>query len=200
MNTVIIRRVGDKVHVQSPYNTRFVSAAKTRSGKWSNPEWVFDGRDEQWLRDTCLAVYGTDGVTSVETVTLRVTFVEGYREGHSPVMAAGRVVARATGRDSGAKLGDGVILLKGSFTSGGSVKNWTTVAREGTVVLLRDVPREWADKLVTASDDHITYAIEAEVAAPTFDLEELRREREVLAARMAEIDALLMTSPCAAAS
>jgi len=44
----------------------------------------------------------------------------------------GRTIACAFGRDSGAKLGDGIIWIYGIKKSGGSVKNWYTEVREAT--------------------------------------------------------------------
>ena len=54
-------------------------------------------------------------------------------------------MARAYGRDSGAKIGEGVVFLEGGASSGGSVKNWYTTIKKGSVFEVRDVPRAKAE-------------------------------------------------------
>jgi len=174
------------VSVNSPYNTDFITAARKLGGKWVSPEWEFDIRDEQRVRDLCRDVYGTDGITT-DLCTIRAEFGPSDNAGREPITVFGRVVARAYGRDSGAKLGEGVVLLSGGFGSGGSMKNWETTAKNGTEVLIRDVPRV---AVQTAIDGGATWlSIEAETAP--VDHAALTREREKLMARIAEIDAAL---------
>lgn len=182
---------GSVLSVASPYNSNFVAAAKRLGGKWSNGAWVFDARDEQRVRDLCRTTYGTDGVAS-DLVTLRMSFREEARGYCEAVEICGRTVARATGRDSGARLGDGIVLLQGSIGSGGSAKNWETRVAAGSVVLVRDFPRAEAERLIAkmeAGQSKRDYAIEPET--PAVDREALAAERARLVARIAEIDALL---------
>jgi hypothetical protein len=183
---VSVIKSGSELFVDTPYNSRFVKAAKDMGGKWNGGNWKFDARDEQRVRELCMATYGSDGVTS-DLVTLRITLGPGDGEYAGPVELHGRTIARALGRDSGAKLGDGVVLLEGGFSSGGSVKNWRTTVKEGTTVLVRDFPRIPAEALVADGDR--TAQIEQE--APVVDHTALREERERLVNRLAEIDAVL---------
>lgn len=71
-----------------------------------------------------------------------------------PVEVAGRTIARAWGRDSGAKLGDGVVKLQGRVGSGGSMKNWETVVDAD--VVLHDCPRKVAEKLIAGGYTGVT--------------------------------------------
>jgi hypothetical protein len=103
---------------------------------------------------------------------------------------AGRSIARAFGRDSGAKTADGVIVLEGSFGSGGSVKNWTTRVSEGTVFRVLHVPRKKALELV-ANPEWWTTKIEIESEKDKNDKSALLAERERLVARIAEIDRII---------
>lgn len=186
---VSIASTGTKVEVKAPYHPDFPHNAKRLGGKWNNSAWSFDARDEDRVRELCRKIYGTDG-TSADLVSVRLTAKTDITALQGGIFAAGRCVARATGRDSGAKLGDGVILLSGRVTSGGSMKNWRTYVIEGSVVEVRDVPRaaisdidtnDWTIEIVEAGDRTAV----------------LRAERDRLIARLAEIDAELTAAPAA---
>lgn len=189
MNKINITTTTESIAVQAPYHATFVARARDLGGKWRAPSWVFDVRDENRIRELCRECYGTDGLTA-DLCTLRIEWKQSSVVDKAGFVAAGRPVARAFGRDSGAKLDDGVVMLAGGFGSGGSVKNWVTTVDEGTVVLVRDFPRAEAERLVAEQPaSRRVYAIEAE--APVVDREALSAERERLLARLAEIDQLL---------
>lgn len=182
-----------QVRVQAPFNRAFVTAAKFVGGRWTAPHWTFDVRDEDRVRDLCLEHYGEDGRSPSERVTIRVAFPGGIGEYADSIRLAGREVARAFGRDSGAKLGEGVILLSGKFDSGGSVKNWKTIVPVETIVLVRDVPRALADRLMADGglDSEMATSVAIESEAPVIDRQSLLAERTRLVARIAEITSLL---------
>ena len=141
---------GGRISVVSPYHKNFPGRAKELGGKWYAQEkaWVFDAREEPQVRDLCREVYGTDG-PGTEVADVRARFTSEASAARDGVYLLGREVARAWGRDSGAKLGTGVILESGRIASGGSSANWRTEVREDTVLLLHDVPKS----LVDAHDD-----------------------------------------------
>jgi hypothetical protein len=143
MSKISISRTPTMISVRSPYNSRFVSLAKDLGGKFSSGLWSFDIRDEGRVLDLCRDVYGDDG-TIADTCTIRVNLGR-YAKTQGPIEVRGYPVARAFGRDSGAKLADGVVLLSGDFGSGGSVKNWHTASYSATV-LIRDFPRHAAEE------------------------------------------------------
>lgn len=209
MTISIIRINSDKpvVRVISPYNGAFVSAAHDLGGKWDSGLkcWDFDARDEERVRDLCRAVYGDDGVQR-DTCTLRVEWINIGCADQDAIVVHGRPIARAVGRDSGAKLADGVVLLAGRFGSSGSRKNWTTVVAAGTVVLVRDFPRAEAERRVTEQPQkNRRYSIErgealhetAHAAVSGNQRTQLEHERERLTARLAEIEAELAALPAA---
>ena len=180
------------VRVIAPYNPGFIAAAKRIGGKWQAPAWSFDIRDEDRVRALCMEHYGEDGRTPVETRTVRVQFVGARRADCDAVRFCGREIGRARGRDSGATLGDGIVVLEGEVASGGSVKNWATVVRAGAVVLIRDVPTPLVEKMraeADGSNGEIIVSIEDET--PPIDVNALTQERARLRARLAEIDAIL---------
>ena len=150
MASTVSIRIGKetgRVYVKSPYNKNFVDAAGKLNGKWvsGSGEWAFDGRDEARVRESCIAIYGTDGTTQAALVTLRVTLggIDGIE-----ITLGGRSLVRRPGRDSRVKLGDGVVVLEGGFpSSGGSVKNPRVAPLPGTVLEVRDFPAALASEL-----------------------------------------------------
>ncbi len=134
----------DTISVQSPYHPRFVSRARELAGKWDvgARAWRFPLSQSERVRSLCQEVYGTDG--TAPTVTLRVAVPEqGTRQ--LQLWAAGRSLARAYGRDSGAKIGEGIVVVSGGFTSGGSRANPELVVKTGTVVEILDCPEPAAE-------------------------------------------------------
>ena len=182
----VITKTEKSIQVESEYNRDFISGARNLAGRWNSPHWTFDVRDEGAVRELCLDVYGTDGET-VDLVDVEITFEGGFYATRGPITFCGRTIARAFGRDSGAKPGAGVVVKSGGFRSSGSVKNWATeVNTGGAVVVLRDMSRRAVE------------AVDAEEFGGTFEILEpenknaaLIAERDRLIARLAEIDDLL---------
>ena len=98
----------------------------------------------------------------------------------------GKTIATAYSRDSGAKLGADVALIKGSICSGGSVKNWNTEIDRDTVINLYNVPVTMYEK---EKDSYNPEEIKIETGGA--DTDRLREEKERLLKRIAEIDELL---------
>jgi hypothetical protein len=188
MNEIKITVQGDKITTQTPYNPDFPARAKKLGGKWqaSTKSWMFDARDEGRVRELVSDIYGTDGDNTGELVDVRVTIKEDWSEWRQGLFLYGKNVARAYGRDSGATIGDGVSIESGQgFTSSGSMKNWRTKALEGTVFILRDVPRKAFEQ------NGIPEELEVEIINQTIDRDALESEKAKLLARLAEIDELL---------
>jgi hypothetical protein len=181
-----IEEKDDKVFMFTPYHPDIPREAKKLGGKWnsSTKSWVFDVRDKERVKKLCRSIYGTDGETS-EVVTVRVTAKKQWEEYCQGLFLYGRSIARAFNRDSGAKIGDGVILLSGGFISGGSWKNWKTICKEGTIFELRDIPRK------AFEENSIDSELSAEVIDQEIDKEALKEEKKRLLARIDEIDKLL---------
>lgn len=137
-----------KFLVQSDYCEEFVTAARRLSGVWKAPNWVFPEAAEPHVRAALLYSYGEDGTAEPERVQVRVEFLETAHGEKAPVSVGPIEVARAWGRDSGAKTAPNVLLLSGVARSGGSRWNWRTTVEEGAVFLLVSVPRLLADRLV----------------------------------------------------
>jgi hypothetical protein len=194
-----IAETGGKIRVESPYNPECARRMRAAGGKWDSAgkAWVLDARALDAVRDICREIYGEDD-RGGERVTLRVTFLRTYIADRGPCVLAGRTLASAWGRDSGARVGDGLSFVKGAPRSGGSVKNWDTRIPEGSVVDIYDVPLPMARETIDAAPSTTTYLDEpiytAEImGAPSVSIDRaaLEAERVALVARLAEIDALL---------
>ncbi len=190
--TVEIKRQGSELYVRSPYNPEFVAGARTLGGRWAPPAWVFDARDEDIVRELCVEVYGSSGAAGERFGTIRVMIKAGTVGHQEPLRLGGREIAAARGRDTGATLGAGVILLTGKFDSGGSVKNWKTTCVNGAEVLIRDVPQAMIDRLLTGNTPEWVESVSVETEDAPIDRIALAAERAKLLARVAEIDRLMM--------
>lgn len=140
---------GGRVMIYSPYNRAFVARARKLGGSWDSTgkAWKFDERDVERVKSLVADVYGHYFDSDVEIVDVRITSADGIEIYRKPIYCGPREVARAWGRDSGAKLGDGVVQLEGRIMSGGSVKNWQTRCSAGSVFEVRDFPKAQVEKI-----------------------------------------------------
>lgn len=184
---VAIKTNGTQTVVESPYHPSFPPAARKLGGRWdgTRKSWVFDARDEERVHELCRTIYGTDGTES-DLVDVRVTLLtqssDCLSDRETELYLFGRQVGRVYGRDSGAQLGEGVVVLSGKFDSGGSRKNPAICWDEGTTIELRDVPR-------AAIQESNKYSYE--IVELRIDRTALEAERDKLVDRLAEIDRLL---------
>ncbi len=109
-----------------------VDSCKQLGGRWDaeTKAWIFSGIVSEQVE--ALDDYYNTGYREYK-ITLKDE-VYGLR---SSAYIAGYRVAIAHGRDSGATLEDGIILLSGRIRSGGSMKNWTTEVEEGSVIIIK---------------------------------------------------------------
>lgn len=173
--TVTITAATGKISVASPFNASFPERAHNLGGKWQGGRWVFDQRVEADVRGLCIEFYGTDGAAPADTVDVRVFITDAQGWGSIPfrnvdltATLAGRPVARAYDRDSGAKTMEGVIVRQGGWTSGGSRKNPTITLKNGvdTEVEILDVPRPAAEALIADYPGMVSIIERPTVEAP----------------------------------
>ena len=139
--TDVIYKVHAAVDVKKPagictllhdkYNTRLVDECKKLGGRWDKDTktWVF----LDYVSDR---VDELDELYNSRLAVIEVTVKQTVSWMHDSVYFLGYPIATATGRDSGAKVNEHVSLISGSFTSGGSIKNWDTVVKSGAVFRL----------------------------------------------------------------
>lgn len=186
-----IERTKKYIGVASPYNTEWVSVARNRlGGKWDSGKrlWYFEVEKEETVRSWLQKIFGTDGNALLSPdVSIRVTFATHY-EDKGPISLAGRPIATAMGRDGGARLGQNVVLEKGGFYSSGSMKNWTTNCKAGTVVVVHKFPEHLVEQ---ARNSYGVADVVVLDTPPSYDYEALREEKARLEKRLAEINDIL---------
>ena len=140
-------KTGKSFQVATPFHPDFAALAKRKGATWDADltAWSFNSRDEKAARNLTLAFFGFDGLSDPDLVDVQVEIGEyDYRDMNTlcrPFSLFGRILAEATSRDSGARLGEEVSLRTGDVRSGGSAKNWETKIDDGAVFIVRDVPR-----------------------------------------------------------
>jgi len=210
-----------KAQIVSPYNPEFVDKIKKLGGRWDSAAkvWTVDPRNVEVVRQAMREVYGQDD-RPADLVSVKVTMLSSKSEGRGPVVMLGRTIASAWGRDSGARIGEGVVFVEGGADSGGSVvmlgrtiaSAWgrDSGARIGEGVVFVEggadsggSVKNW-ETVVTKGSVIIIHDVpralaEANpegltleiLAEETPNLAALQEERERLLARVAEIDAIL---------
>ena len=163
MMDVRIEISGSKLVATSPYHPDLPTQAKKLGGKWdrSRKAWTFDPRDEQRARQLYREIYGTDGENQDMPLVDLLVDMDKVAPEDSELYLAGRLVASVRGRDSGATLGRGVIFDQGELWSTGSTKYPRIGWKQGTRLLVRDVPAgiaretasEWADGISVVEDN-----------------------------------------------
>lgn len=134
----------NKIEAVSPYHPKLPKEARKLGGNWDNSKlkWIFDFQDEIKVRNLYIKIYGTDGIINLfELVTVKVTILEDWESCKQGLYLYGREIAKAFSRDSGVKIGPGIIIL-GEVRSGGSRKNWKTIVEKGTILEIRDIPKK----------------------------------------------------------
>ena len=173
--------------VKSPYNADFVAHCRRLGGKWNGGEkyWAFPALVREQVLAVLSEIYGWK--PDSKAVTVKITAKRGIEVRRDAIRFAGRVVAEAQGRDTGARLGADVIQLEGKIGSGGSMRYWETQIREGSVFILRDIP----DTAAVADEN---WAVEIMQDEQRPDIDALKAEKEKLLKRLAQIDAWLAES------
>lgn len=123
---VKIEKIEDKslYSIDTPYNKEFVNRIKQLGGKWSGSKWVIPADALELAKECMRAIYGTDGTYTSKNIKVRLS-VDGKVFGSYEEF--GRTLVKIFGRDSGASPADGVIIVSGEATSGGSIKNPATI-------------------------------------------------------------------------
>lgn len=182
-------------NIYTPYNRKFIEQIKRIDSKWNAEEkcWTVKEDAIDVVRQIMMDVYGETDEVAIETVNIKVKVVEECSIRKAEVMFLGKTLSRAFGRDTGAKVGEDVYYLEGGCTSGGSMRNWTSIVKKGSVIELRNVNKNLVnkfmeDKTVEEFGENIEII---ETGDKKVDTDKLKAEKEALLKRLAEIDDLL---------
>ena len=182
----------EKALVFTPYSPDFVKKIKSIGGaRWkaSVKAWEIPAASVETARHIMMEVYGeTDQSAAIEKVDVQITALDDILEYNGSVALMGRSICTAWGRDSGARVSEGVDFIEGEPESGGSAKNWCSVVPEGCVFIVRDVVKSIAEEFIKADHEDLTAKI---IANKTPNKKALEEEKAKLLERIAEIDRLL---------
>lgn len=191
MEKLRIETNGDEIAVFTPYNKQFVDGVKRMgSAKW-NPNskcWTMPCEYIENIRKIMEDTFGYSDISTNETIKLRIKFLDDEFASQESVDVFGKRVAVAYGRDSGAKVGEDVILESGEISSGGSARYWTSKVSEGSIFYLFNVNKN----LFLKEKDNLPYNIKIlEVIEEECGNKRLIEEKERLLARIEEINRIL---------
>ena len=176
--------VNDKGVLTAPYHPHLPKRAKALGGRFYGESWVFDARDDASIHQLADSIWGTTGTVS-DLVTVQIETDEIFSGGEDSWWLFGRKIASRNGRDEPVRLGDGVVILKGTFQPfGGSIKNYCIGNfSDGMILELRDVPQK-----IVKEEDGI------KIVGSLTDFHALSAEREKRVKRIVEIDEMLAAS------
>lgn len=181
-----IEKENDKIRIYTPYNANFVKSMRNLKGKWTAGAWEVRADLIDEVRKIMKENYGRDDLP-VKTVNIKVRNTSRLASDYcSGLEMFGRSICYASGRDSGAKIADGVAFIKGGCTSAGSMKNWYTRIEENSEFIIYALPESALNLENPYKED-----IEVEVLEAQVNKNELIEEKEILLKRIAEIDELL---------
>lgn len=177
-------------YVHTPYHPNFIEKIKRcSSAKWdaARQAWQVTADLVPVVRKLMIDVFGECDIPAEgKRFDVQLSFHTGVSATCEGVYFFGKCLARASGRDSGARPGDGVCYIEGGCCSGGSMKYWCSQVKEGSVVMLYDIP----ETLILNEErrEGVDYKF---IERPTTNVDELKAEKVRLMARIEEIDAAL---------
>lgn len=174
--------------MQVEYNETFIKHAKMLQGKWKSPYWVFPEENEEFVRSLLLECYGEDGRFH-ETVTVDLD-LDAYGCDEGCIMIGDIVIAKRAAMNQPVSLADNVMLIAGEFKdSGGFASSPAVTFMEGTAIRVKDLPIETYN---TIKDKPGVKKVDLDAGANAkTKIASLKREREAILRRLAEIDAAL---------
>lgn len=180
------------IAIITPYNQMFVQKLKEQIGgaRWNATKrwWVIPNESLEIARTIMNDCFGETDI-SLPADMMDIKFSLATYEVCNPVIVFGKVLARAYGRDTGAKLGLGFDLIEGEINSGGSRNNWKTTVN-GTFIA-HGITKKMLENEISSRGNNFTYEI---LEKKTLDIDALRKEKEKLLERIAEIDEILKSN------
>lgn len=179
----------DKIRVITQYNSRFVNEAKSLGGKWDKKGWCFDKRILDEVKKTLRCYYYDDGDfrervdVEIKTKVKLVARLNAYFMG-------GRLIASATSKSSGARIGEGIVFLQGGVDSGGSMRYWETQVEADSIFQILDLTKDALKSLDSyVKEEYIEYKIISKKTDTQKKINEIKKEIEKLQKLLAETEA-----------
>ena len=189
MDTVKIEKTSNSYSIECPYNKDFVRRVKELGGKWTQLEdgsrkWVVSQEALELVKQCLREIYGTDGTYTAKNVKLRLHVDARVRGDYEEF---GRTLVRVMGRDSGVLPADGVIIVSGEATSGGSMKHPATILEN--CVLEFSLPETYMERedVRKAINDGRLIIINGKRTREEI-LEEIRKYEEAIASLRKELE------------
>jgi len=160
---------GKTLTVKHMYNSKFNAEASTAGASRSTTGWFFDEISYQRGRQIALKFFGWGG-KELDTVAAKITAKGTLSVGQGSIEFFGHVIAKASGRDSGAIIPPSIVKLSGCAGSGGSVKNWKTEISVGSEFVVKNFPRATFEALLAKGHDKWHLELYTPATAPELDL------------------------------
>lgn len=142
-----------KLQLKTPYTPDLPAKCRAIGGKWGSGDkaWYFDTRDADRVRALCVQAFGIDPLAEPdeqpELVTVRLN-MDAFNTRAAELWLFGREIVSQPSRDGRTRLGENVVIVSGGFLGGGSRANPAMNAKDGTVLEVRDVPRQLAEEQI----------------------------------------------------
>ena len=124
------------LHVTCPFDEKTRRRFKALGGRW-NPEerkWLLNLIVEDKVLEALFTRYGwAREERDPPLIPVEIFLLRDIKAGKDAISPAGVVLAKAENRDSGARTGYGVSLVRGKIGSGGTRKYWESQATAGSV-------------------------------------------------------------------
>lgn len=180
---MLIKIEDGKVKVKTEYNRDFIKKAHELQGKWESPYWTFPEDNEELVRDVLFNIYGEDGRVH-ESVTVQID-LDKFKYDRD-IELGNIVIAKRLRKDSSVILNKNVVVVNGEFCRrGGTTTNPCVTFEQGTVLRVKDFPKELYEKVKDLPGVTLYTDAENNEKAKRAALE---REREKILKRLEEIN------------
>ena len=168
---VTIHSGDDRLELRAPFHPALPFRAKQIGGRWRGADtgWIFALEHEDAVRSICSDIWGVDGreETARDAVTLRVevderTVVRSVFTAYSqPIYLVGREIADALKSRKTARPGRGIRFLVGRPCCLAHAQVYETYVPDGSVFVIRDVPRMAVPRFEQATGEAGSVQIDA---------------------------------------
>ena len=185
MNNIKIEKTDEKLSINVPYNKEFLEEFKNCIGTrtWNNntKSWICNVSDEKIIRNLILKYFGYDEKCNT-TKEIYIEALNYMSNELDSIYFCGIPIARAYGRDSGAKVCENVTLIDGDIGSCGSRIHWDTYVQKGSTF-----------KVIVAETFNLSDANWKIINNSSITKDNLLKEKETLLKRLEEIEKELKT-------